>query len=85
MPQTLLMLTGLTRVKSKVSAGRSQVGAALIRGWRLSIFVKTHGTEKGSLTANDTTIVLKIKVDFRHGAIVVSLALQETKHQETAA
>ena len=51
----------------------------------LSIFVETHGTEQGSLTADDTTIVSKIEFDFRHGAIVVSIALQETKQQETAA
>ena len=84
----------LTREKSKVSAGQPQVlkmgvlGAALIRDWRcqtLHLLVETHGTEHGSLTADDTTIVLKIKFDFRHRAIVVSLALQETKHQETVA
>ena len=51
----------------------------------LCILVEIRGTEQGSLTADDTTIVLKIKFDFRHGAIVVSLALQETKHQDTAA
>ena len=51
----------------------------------LYILVETHGTEQGSLTADDTTTVSKIEFDFRHGAIVVSLAHQETKHQETAA
>ena len=51
----------------------------------LSIFVENHGSEQGSLTADDTTIVSKIEFDFRHGAIVVSLALQDTKQQETAA
>ena len=38
-----------------------------------------------SLTANDTTIVLKIVFEFRHGAIAVTLAHQEPKHQETVA
>ena len=51
----------------------------------LSIFVDIHGTEQGSLTADDTTIISKIEFDIRHGATVVSLALKETKHQETAA
>ena len=51
----------------------------------LYLLVETHGTEQGSLTADDTTIFLKIEFDFRHGAIAVSLALQETKQQETAA
>ena len=51
----------------------------------LYFLVETHGTGQGSLTADDTTIVLKIKFDFGHGATVVSLALQETKHQDTGA
>ena len=51
----------------------------------LYIFVETHGTVQGSLTADDTTVVLKIKFDFRHGAIAVTLALQEFKHQDTVA
>ena len=51
----------------------------------LKILVETHGTEQGSLTVDDTTTVSKIEFDFRHGAIVVSLAHQETKHLETAA
>ena len=84
----------LTLEKSKVSAGLSQVlrmgvlGTALVRDWRcepLYILVETHGTEQGSPTADDTTTVSKIEFDFRHGAIVVSLAHQETKHLETAA
>ena len=35
--------------------------------------------------SNDTTIVLKIVFEFRHGAIAVTLANQEPKHQETVA
>ena len=37
------------------------------------------------LVADDTTVVSKIEFDFRHGDTVVSLALQETKHQVTVA
>ena len=57
-------------------------GTALVRDWRcqtLSTIVETRGTEQGSPTADDTTIVSKIEFDFRHGAIVVSLALQEKR------
>merc|ERR1712050_716839 len=51
----------------------------------LSLFVETYGTEQGSLTAEDITNVIKIQFDCRPGAIAVSLALRETKYQETAA
>ena len=45
--------------------------------------LRTYGTEQESLTAHVTTIVLKIVFEFRHGAIAVTLAHQEPKHQET--
>merc|ERR1712151_603454 len=51
----------------------------------LSLFVETYGTERGDLTVNDITNVLKMEFDCRPGAIAVSLALREPKYQETAA
>merc|ERR1712072_884384 len=51
----------------------------------LSLFVETYGTERGKLTPNDITNVIKIAFDCRPGAIAVSLALREPKYQETAA
>jgi len=51
----------------------------------LSLFVETYGTEKGALTVDDITGVLKIEFDCRPGAIAASLALREPKYQETAA
>merc|ERR1712050_581803 len=51
----------------------------------LSLFVETYGTERGALTADDITNILKIEFDARPGAIAVSLALREPKYQETAA
>merc|ERR1712190_158718 len=51
----------------------------------LSLFVETYGTERGALTVNDITSVLKTEFDCRPGAIAVSLALREPKYQETAA
>merc|ERR1711972_1083127 len=51
----------------------------------LSLFVETYGTEKGSLTADDITNIIKIEFDCRPGAIAMSLALREPKYQETAA
>merc|ERR1712113_1009369 len=51
----------------------------------LSLFVETYGTERGGLTVDDITNVLKIEFDCRPGAIAVSLALREPKYQETAA
>merc|ERR1712076_211332 len=51
----------------------------------LSLFVETYGTERGQLTAEDITNIIKIAFDCRPGAIAVSLALREPKYQETAA
>merc|ERR1711934_794200 len=51
----------------------------------LSLFVETYGSEKGSVTVDDITNVLKIEFDCRPGAIAISLALREPKYQETAA
>merc|ERR1712084_179790 len=51
----------------------------------LSLFVETYGTERGGLSVNDITDILKIEFDCRPGAIAVSLALHEPKYQETAA
>merc|ERR1712070_1167639 len=51
----------------------------------LSLFVETYGTERGALTADDITNIVKIEFDARPGAIAVSLALREPKYQETAA
>merc|ERR1711992_289204 len=51
----------------------------------LSLFVETYGTERGALTADDITNVIKIAFDCRPGAIAQSLALREPKYQETAA
>ena len=45
-----------------------QLSYASGRCQTLSIFVETHGSEQGSLTADDTTIISKIVFDFRHGA-----------------
>merc|ERR1712107_484007 len=51
----------------------------------LSLFVETYGSEKGTLSVDDITNVLKIEFDCRPGAIAQSLALREPKYQETAA
>merc|ERR1712007_217653 len=51
----------------------------------LSVFVETYGTERGALSAEDITNILKIEFDCRPGAIATSLALREPKYQETAA
>ncbi|KAL9139713.1 SAM synthase [Amphidinium carterae] len=51
----------------------------------LSLFVETYGSERGALSADDITNVLKIEFDARPGAIAVALALREPKYQETAA
>merc|ERR1712018_232425 len=51
----------------------------------LSLFVETYGTEKGKLSVDDITNVIKISFDCRPGAIAQSLALREPKYQETAA
>jgi len=77
-------------VKSVVSSGLSaralvQLSYAIGVAKPLSLFVETYGTEKGALTADDITNILKIEFDTRPGAIAVSLALREPKYQETAA
>merc|ERR1712217_377550 len=51
----------------------------------LSLFVETYGTERGALTVNDITNVLKVEFDCRPGAIAMALQLREPKYQETAA
>jgi S-adenosylmethionine synthetase len=76
--------------KSVVKSGLSarclvQLSYAIGVAKPLSLFVETYGTERGGLTVNDITNVLKIEFDCRPGAIAVSLALREPKYQETAA
>merc|ERR1711908_224798 len=51
----------------------------------LSLFLETYGSEKGKLSVDDITNILKIEFDCRPGAIAQSLALREPKYQETAA
>merc|ERR1712139_9564 len=51
----------------------------------LSLFVETYGTERGDLSVDSITDILKLEFDCRPGAIAVSLALREPKYQETAA
>merc|ERR1712014_167488 len=76
--------------KTIVSSGLSaralvQLSYAIGVAKPLSLFVETYGTERGALTADDITNILKIEFDARPGAIAVSLALREPKYQETAA
>merc|ERR1712187_87238 len=76
--------------KSVVKSGLSarclvQLSYAIGVAKPLSLFVETYGTERGGLTVNDITDILKIEFDCRPGAIAVSLALREPKYQETAA
>ncbi|CAJ1375943.1 unnamed protein product [Effrenium voratum] len=76
--------------KSVVNSGLSarclvQLSYAIGVAKPLSLFVETYGSEKGDLTVNDITNVLKIEFDCRPGAIAQSLALREPKYQETAA
>merc|ERR1712193_419283 len=76
--------------KSVVKSGLSarclvQLSYAIGVAKPLSLFVETYGTEKGSLSVNDITDILKIEFDCRPGAIAMSLALREPKYQETAA
>jgi len=76
--------------KSVVKSGLSarclvQLSYAIGVAKPLSLFVETYGTERGDLTVNDITNVLKIAFDCRPGAIAVSLALREPKYQESAA
>jgi len=51
----------------------------------LSLFVEAYGSERGQLSVDDLTKILKIEFDCRPGAIATSLALREPKYQETAA
>merc|ERR1712107_402250 len=76
--------------KSIVKSGLSarclvQLSYAIGVAKPLSLFVETYGTEKGSLSVDDVTNILKIEFDCRPGAIAKSLALREPKYQETAA
>merc|ERR1712014_521465 len=76
--------------KSVVASGLSarclvQLSYAIGVAKPLSLFVETYGTEKGNLTVDDITNILKVEFDCRPGAIAVSLALREPKYQETAA
>jgi S-adenosylmethionine synthetase len=76
--------------KSVVKSGLSarclvQLSYAIGVAKPLSLFVETYGTERGGLSVNDITDILKIEFDCRPGAIAVSLALREPKYQETAA
>merc|ERR1712028_244654 len=76
--------------KSVVAAGLAkravvQLSYAIGVAKPLSLFVETYGTERGALTADDITNILKVEFDARPGAIAVSLALREPKYQETAA
>merc|ERR1712217_978306 len=76
--------------KSVVKSGLSkralvQLSYAIGVAKPLSLFVETYGTEQGDLSADDITNVIKIAFDCRPGAIAQSLALRESKYQETAA
>merc|ERR1712038_1354860 len=76
--------------KSVVASGLSarclvQLSYAIGVAKPLSLFVETYGTEKGALSVDDITNVLKIEFDSRPGAIAQSLALREPKYQDTAA
>merc|ERR1739849_69059 len=76
--------------KSIVKSGLSacclvQLSYAIGVAKPLSLFVETYGTERGQLSVDDLTNVLKIEFDCRPGAIAQSLALREPKYQVTAA
>merc|ERR1712203_381648 len=76
--------------KSVVKSGLSarclvQLSHAIGVAKPLSLFVETYGSEKGNLTVDDITNVLKMEFDCRPGAIAPSLQLREPKYQETAA
>merc|ERR1711972_464468 len=76
--------------KSVVASGLSarclvQLSYAIGVAKPLSLFVETYGSEKGKLSVDDITNILKIEFDCRPGAIAQSLALREPKYQETAA
>ena len=44
----------------------------------------TYGSEKGELSVDDVTNILKIELDYRPSAIAQPLALREPKYQKTA-
>merc|ERR1712107_796757 len=72
--------------KSIVKSGLSarclvQLSYAIGVAKPLSLFVETYGSEKGALSAEDITNVIKIEFDCRPGAIAQSLALREPKYQ----
>merc|ERR1712038_501111 len=76
--------------KSVVASGLSarclvQLSYAIGVAKPLSLFVETYGSEKGKLSVDDITNILKMEFDARPGAIAQSLALREPKYQETAA
>ncbi|CAK9013617.1 S-adenosylmethionine synthase 2 (AdoMet synthase 2) (Methionine adenosyltransferase 2) (MAT 2), partial [Durusdinium trenchii] len=76
--------------KSVVSSGLAarclvQLSYAIGVAKPLSLFVEAYGSEKGSLSVDDITSILKIEFDCRPGAIAASLALREPKYQDTAA
>jgi len=76
--------------KSVVKSGLSarclvQLSYAIGVAKPLSLFVETYGTERGDLSVDSITDILKLEFDCRPGAIAVSLALREPKYQETAA
>merc|ERR1712187_245594 len=76
--------------KSVVKSGLSkrclvQLSYAIGVAKPLSLFVETYGAERGALSPDDITNILKIEFDCRPGAIALSLALREPKYQETAA
>merc|ERR1712137_1524125 len=76
--------------KSVVASGLSarclvQLSYAIGVAKPLSLFVETYGSEKGKLSVDDITNVLKVEFDCRPGAIAQTLALREPKYQETAA
>lgn len=76
--------------KSVVKAGLSkralvQLSYAIGVAKPLSLFVETYGTEKGGISADDITNVIKLNFDCRPGGIALSLTLREPKYQQTAA
>ena len=75
--------------KSVVASGLSarclvQLSYAIGVAKPLPLFVETYGSEKGELSVDDVTNILKIEFDCRPGAIAQSLALRKPKYQETA-
>ena len=79
MPQTLFVRQA--EPKECKTIANTQNGSA----WNTSHTRLALSNPLYIFVADDTTIVSQIEFDFRHGDTVVSLALQETKHQETVA